>query len=1175
MSSGGDTPAGHNKSAARGERASHLVTALEDDAKDVEFADEEVRMDEQEEEDRQLWERLEQRMVEFVEAADRANAEAAANAAAATATTTTTATAPSAPPTSATSSSSASGGAQQPAAPSSSSTASSRQRGQGRGNRKSKRDASAPDAEPSRPSVDASHASGEEVAEPQATRFSRRARGKEPGTSDSDKSAYPAALPNYPSEKDKLAKGKGSRQKKGKQTAAKKQSPRDSRDHPDEHGDAPSQLGGSPQQLATSGGSAGEVGGSRRNRPTESPTTPSLMTDSHAARDTTLVVQTSTGDPANASRAGKGQDQGSSPLNLPTLHTWGANWPTANRVPTRHADSAANHPRGQSPPPGQGTAGTSSFPGAQASVAEEEKGPAPRGTTSSRRKEKSAAQPRAEKRAAERSPSQSPPPNPAATSSGSAKSSKRRKRDEEGEKGPAPSTTTTASSGSHVAGAEQGVPPPPPPVTRSSELAGQGRSSGTGPGPRVPSDRDPIYGDLRLDGLTKEKRESLFWFIHQIGGPAAENLRLENFLGAAPVVFLQWDQYSVFAQRSIQSFLRQVGGRIPHIGDVPLMSPVDLQTNAARETLYQQLVGSNRTQYVSGTKVVSRPPPMASRRNSQSTSSTPVSARSVPASPRAEEAQSQQAGWGVVQEREPPGSHRRRDHSPPDSDPESSSDSDEDRADPSSSDYSSEEESGARAPPRSNRNAQGSSRSASRDRRRNSQGEIDRNQKVMQSVRVLFRDLKDFPFLFSGESAPGKERLHEWLDHMCTQLLKLINTELVILDNPIHHLGMVDWIAKGLSGAAHNWWNALATGAPSAAGFSAAAASHIDYRHPDREAPALDRGGDRQRAKGRRFTSVEEIREAFKERFSTPGSKEKAEAAINALSHRGEPTTEYNARFAQCAQNAKLGEEIHRFLYVRSMGAAQKTQMLKSLRDRKRSEDLLHGGYSLTELMTLYELAEYDLRKEAELQAHVSQVSARHGHSTSSSSSSAKGGYHHTSAPDLSCFQSLDEEHAYASEDQTADLNAMGGRSYNQSSRRRGDRSGQSYGHVHGAKEGSHGSTPHKGSGSGNSRGGQQSGGAGASSHSKRQSLTGAQSSGRGGPHTKEILVRGKCALAAAEMTSLVPKVTDAIKNHPWLAALQMDVLASRIKQNLCWTCGHPTKEGHTTATCRGRSHLN
>ncbi len=679
------------------------------------------------------------------------------------------------------------------------------------------------------------------------------------------------------------------------------------------------------------------------------------------------------------------------------------------------------------------------------------------------------------------------------------------------------------------------------------------------------------------------------------------------------VIFLDYSIFTDVDIRLIQGFIRQVRNKIPHVGDIPLkvapppppaparldhFVPPEERNRPLAEVNFQRLLES-RTRHINHAKVVvgyaplpspsPQPSPTLITLPSPSLQPSPTSARSDRQAPstvrtaaeiraaaqgREKRHKSSHAApseaspyfeFGSSLHNEPASAPRTQRHElPPATASAAPSHHGSNGADlppplrgrrhqsrrsdsiSSSSEYSpsrhsrspSSDSEGEDMPsldpaPRSNTVAASSASSS-----RAPTPSDNSRQKEFATAGIMLKALAVPEPKFRGDSESERERLSAWLHRISDLIKPLFGIKLLRWDNPLHHLAVVNWIrgcvASGSS--AETWWDNLTSVSKA----------------------------------NTQFRSWEEVHAAFKKQFSQPGTKDKAVASLKSIAHRpSELMADYNARFQQAVVNAKLSDEVNKFIYCTSLPEPIRAQLETVVRRElhESGDPLTPGLFTLQTLMAEAVDSELLLRQAR----RMSQAAS------SSSSLNRGAGYHHTSAyphmydvvPAPSSFDStylrdVQQEVMNAS---VAELNAMAARQpyrsndrqrpspYNNSrDNRRGSNNQhsrpapqQSYGSSEGTRP-AHRSSPHT------SRPPQQS------------------SSAPRNPHP--VFTRGVCDLSSVDIASYNPKATEALKKWPWLSPIKFDLLMCRIKQNLCYSCGMRTSEDHTTDSCRGRQHL-
>ena len=702
---------------------------------------------------------------------------------------------------------------------------------------------------------------------------------------------------------------------------------------------------------------------------------------------------------------------------------------------------------------------------------------------------------------------------------------------------------------------------------------------------------DPLFMQLSLKGMTPEQRTMMYHFMRLFtSSPSTKRSLvplpvLASYL-TEDVIFLDYSVFTDVDIRLIQGFIRQVRGKIPRVGDIPLkvapppppaparldhFVPLEERNRPLAEVNFQRLLES-RTRHINHAKVVvdyaplpspSPQPSPTSARSDRQAPSTVRTAAEIRAAAQGREKRHKSShaalseaspyfGSSLHNELPPatasaaPSNHgsngaylppplRGRRHQSRRSDSISSSSeySPSRHSRSPSSDSEGEYMPSLDPAPRSNTVAASSASSS-----RAPTPSDNSRQKEFATAGTMLKALAVPEPKFRGDSESERERLSVWLRRISDLIKPLLDIELLSWDKPVHHLAIVNWIRGCVASGstAETWWDDLTSVSKA----------------------------------NTQFRSWEEVHAAFKKHFSQPGTKDKAVALLKSIAHRpSELMADYNARFQQAAVNAKLSDEVNKFIYCTSLPEPIRAQLETVVRREldDSGDPLTPGLFTLKTLMAEAVDSELLLRQAR----RMSQAAS------SSSSLNRGAGYHHTSAyphmhevvPVPSSFDStyLREAQQEVMNASGAELNAMAARqpyrsndrqrpsSYNNS---RDNRRGSNNQHSRTAQQQSYGSSegtrPAYRSAPHTSRPPQQS------SPAPRK------------PHP--VFTRGVCDLSSVDIASYNPKATEALKKWPWLSPIKFDLLMCRIKQNLCYSCGMRTNEDHTTDSCRGRQHL-
>lgn len=287
--------------------------------------------------------------------------------------------------------------------------------------------------------------------------------------------------------------------------------------------------------------------------------------------------------------------------------------------------------------------------------------------------------------------------------------------------------------------------------------------------------------------------------------------------------------------------------------------------------------------------------------------------------------------------------------------------------------------------------------------------------------------------------------------------------------------------------------------------------------------------------------------------------------------------TDYNARFRQAAADAKLNDEVNKFIYSTSLPEPIRAQLESKLRadGHENGDPLAKDLFTLETLMSQVLTSEYLLRQNRRMSQAASSSSSLH----------RGAGYHHTSAHqheivpapssfDSAYLQGVQHEIMNAS---VAELNAMaatGRQPFRPNDRQRSS----PYSSSRDSRRGGNNQYPRTAP---QQEGGYNQNSTGAprpprhasrSPHPSRPSPQSASYSASEKQHP--ALTRGRCELSAEDVQNYTQKARDAQQKYEWLRRLDFTLLMCRVKQSLCYGCGMRTSADHTTDSCRGKQYL-
>ena len=681
---------------------------------------------------------------------------------------------------------------------------------------------------------------------------------------------------------------------------------------------------------------------------------------------------------------------------------------------------------------------------------------------------------------------------------------------------------------------------------------------------------DPVFVSVSLAELNEKQRDKVYWFIkgiHTTAGFPGSRAPAREYVLEAPSLYLDASQYSEQQFTAIGAWIRQIQGRIPRIGDAyhtAMALGARALGSSARHVGPYGSFASPLPRVPSSSSSASRTstPPPSSAVGSRQAQPTGSAARGVQvqgdvgaARARGRERQRDTASTNssavfVAQRptQDPPSTYRTgdaRDEAMEISDSPAEEESSpplrsRDLSKGEESSIASEDESLPHleqfahprvAPVNGPEFQPASANLAPYASPSHTLGSADKSHYIreMTEATKVLESLTTAKSPFSGDTALEQEKLPDWIQGLISQLNILTDISIIDLANPRHHIAVVSWVAKQLTGSALRWWN------------------NITVSNPLDAAQSASGGG----SQNKRFTNLYEIRDAFLKQYTVPGAKDKAHAALNSIKpFDKEDMTSYNCRFTQAAQSANVGDDVKKFLYYMSLPMAIRTQLHGVLREKnpeKTDVDVMADHNITTDVLKQQVIhAEWELHQRASLRPITSSFPSRASH-------------HHTvaEAPPTHQQESVQLAPAMLLDATVAELNAYASRAPSFIGRpRQGDNRRQS-------DSARPPSASPRSSSSSNSRNRDGNANRGRDSSGSRSR----------GPHP--VFTRGALDLPFGELHKYLPEADKACRDFPELLKLDKKVLMARIKQGLCYGCGMRTSESHTTANCRGKQYLN